>query len=186
MRYDMRGVNNEDQAKREAILRMQINEAMLWMVEGQTGLEGIPITAGDVIDWASGGNATTFHGRVAMGANREEEYSGTTCYTHETITLPSATFSGNCQLIVRDPDDTLRTHTVSGPFDTATRSLTVSASATFNFLAPFLITRASGEIYQYRILQMQRSSDLAVAFKAGQYSSSAYYHADYDSGAVAI
>ncbi len=180
------GINNYEQALREAILRQQLSDSILRTIEFQSGLEGIPVTTGDIIDWSHGGNELTFSGRIARGSAREEEYTGTTAYLDEEITLDSSTFSGNCIMLVRDPDDTRQEYTVTGPFDTPTRSVVVSASATFNFLSPWIILRNSGEVYQYRVIQMARSSNQDIQITAAQYDEDAYYNDDYAGGATPI
>lgn len=185
-KLNLRGINNADQARREAVLRQQISQATKRAVSLQSGLEGIPVTVGDVFDHAHGGNTRAFTGRLTRGADRSEQYTGSGVYLDREITLDSAIFSGNCMLIVRDPDDTIRQYTVTGPFDTATRSITLSASGTFNFLSPYMILRSSGEIYQYRVTSMRRSSQKDVAVEGSQYVASAYYHSDYDGGATPI
>jgi len=152
----------------------------------QSGLEGIPVTVGDVFDHSSGANTRAFTGRLTRGAARVEQYTGTTVYLDREITLDSTIFSGNCILIVRDPDDTISQHTVSGPFDTATRSVTVAASGTFDFLSPYMILRSSGDVYQYRVTSMRRSSKNDVSVEGSQYVASAYYHSDYDGGTTPI
>lgn len=182
-RINLRGINNADQAMREAVLRQQISEATRRSVSFQSGLEAIPVTIGDVFNHAHGGRIS---GRLARGSAREELYLGTTVYLDRQVTLDSSVYSGNCFVVVRDPDDVMRVHTVIGPFDTPTRSITVAASATFAFLSPYAIFRDTGDVFQYRVSLMRRSGQKDVAIEANEYSENAYYHTDYDGGGTPI
>ena len=184
VRMSIPGINNYEQAKREAIIRQQMNDSIKKELELQSGLEAIPVTTGDVINYQASINS--FTGRLPRHLDRSEEYTGTTVYLDQEINLPTATYSGNCILMVRDPDDTIQTYTVSGPFDTDTWRVTISTSGTFNFLAPFIICRNTGDVYQYKVSAMERSNQLDIKLNALQYDSTGYYNIDYEGGLVAI
>jgi hypothetical protein len=180
----MYGVNNKDQALREAILRQQINDSIKKSVELESGLEAIPVTSGDVINYQASINS--FSGRLPLDNDRNDEWTGTTVYLDQEINLDSSIFSGNCILMVRDPDDTLQSYIITGPFDTDTWTVTISSSETFNQYSPYTICRSTGDVYQYRIEDMKRSSNLDIKISALQYDETAFYNSGYESGGVAI
>jgi hypothetical protein len=184
VRLNLFGVNNRDQAKREAIFRQQLSESIKKSVELQSGLEAIPVISGDVINYQASINS--FSGRLPLSNNREQSWTGTTVYLDQKVNLASATFSGNCILMVRDPDDTLQTYTISGPFDIDTWTVTVTSSGTFNYLSNYTICRNIGDPYQYKVVQMERTNKLDIKISAMQYDSTAYYNSDYEAGSVAI
>ena len=88
--------------------------------------------------------------------------------------------------MVRDPDDTIRTYTVTGPFDSDEWYVTVSASGTFNYLSPYIICRNTGDVYQYKVTDMKRSGQLDIKLECLQYDSTAYYNTKYEAGTVVI
>jgi len=184
VRLNMYGINNKDQAVREAILRQQINDSILKSVDFQSGLEAIPVTSGDVINYQASINS--FTGRLPLDNDRNDEWTGTTVYLDQEINLDSSIFSGNCILMVRDPDDTLQSYIITGPFDTNTWTVTISSSGTFNQYTPYTICRNTGDVYQYKIEEMKRSSKLDIKISALQYDSTVYYNDNYESGSVAI
>jgi hypothetical protein len=222
MRMEMRGINNRTQAIREAIIRQQLSESIKRIDSRQTGIEGIPVVAGDIYEAVSDGNALAFSGRLAMGplvsglidfddtaavdyddtaaveydsgsdsladsqgAAGSTQYTGSTVYLDEEIEIPMS-MSGNAQLIVRDPDDTISTYTISGPFGLSTRSVEITSAGTFDFLSPWMIIRATDEVSQYRVVAIQRTSNQDLAITGAQYDETAHYHSDYDAGATAI
>ena len=75
---------------------------------------------------------------------------------------------------------------VTGPFDTDTEYVNVSSSISVNRFDPFMITRASGDVTQFKINSVQRSGLQELTVRAFQYVSTSYYHADYASGATPI
>ena len=182
---NIRGINNQDQAEREALLRQQISETTLLSDSFQTGIEGILDLPGDVIEHGKG--TLTFTGRISRNATREEEYTGTIVYLDQEITLASATYSGNCIIQIRNPlDDSIDQFSVTGPFDTATRYVNVNASGMFYFLSPWKILRSSGEIHKFRIQTVRRTSNMSVEVTGLQYDETAYYNSNYAGGVIPI
>lgn len=184
-RIPMLGIKSRDQATREAILRQQISESKKRALSLQSGFESLKVKVGDVVKHGSRGNLLVFTGRLARGAAREEQYSGTTVYLDKEITLDSATFSGDCVFITRNNDDSINEFTVTGPFDSATWLINVSASGTFDFLAPWIIGRTT-EKYLYKVNSVSRGQKKDALIEAQTYDATAYYHADYDSGSTPI
>jgi len=184
VRLNMYGINNKEQALREAVLRQQISESIKKAVELESGLEAIPVTSGDVINYQASINS--FSGRLPLDNNRDEEWTGTIVYLDQEIYLDSSIFSGNCIIMVRDPDDTLQSYVISGPFDTDIWAVTITSSGTFNYSSPYTICRSTGDVYQYKIEDMKRSSNLDIKISALQYDESVYYNSDYESGSIAI
>jgi len=184
VRMSIPGINNAEQATREAILRQQINDSVKKSLELETGLEAIPVQSGDVINYQASVNAVS--GRLPRYSNRNEQWTGTTVYLDQEINLASATYSGNCILMVRDPDDTIRTYNVNGPFDSDEWYVDVNPAGTFNYLSPYIICRNTGDVYQYKVTNMKRSGQLDIKLECLQYDSTAYYNADYEAGTVII
>jgi len=184
VRMSIPGINNAEQATREAILRQQINDSVKKTLEFESGLEAIPVQSGDVINYQ--GSIKAFTGRLPRYSDRTEQWTGTTVYLDGEINLASATYSGNCILMVRDPDDTIRTYTVTGPFDSDEWYVTVSVAGTFDYLSPYIICRNTGDVYQYKVTDMKRSGQLDIKLECLQYDSTAYYHANYEAGTVVI
>ena len=169
VRLNLPGINNFEQAQREAILRQQINDSIKKELDFESGLEAIPVVSGDVINYQASINA--FSGRLPRYSDRTEQWTGTTVYLDQEINLPTATYSGNCILMVRDPDDTIQTYTVTGPFDSDEWYVTISAAGTFDYLAPYIICRETGDVYQYKVTNMQRSGKLDIKIQSLQYLS---------------
>ena len=184
VRLSIPGINNAEQAKREAILRQQINDSVKKMLTFESGLEAIPVVSGDVINYQASINA--FSGRLPRYSDRTEQWTGVTVYLDQEINLDSTIYSGNCILMVRDPDDTIQTYTVTGPFDSDEWYVTVSAAGTFDYSSPYIICRNTGDVYQYKVTDMKRSGQLDIKLECLQYDSTAYYHADYEAGVVVI
>ena len=184
VRMSIPGINNSEQATREAILRQQINDSVKKMLEFESGLEAIPVQSGDIINYQASINA--FSGRLPRYSDRTEQWTGVTVYLDQEINLASATYSGNCILMVRDPDDTIQTYTVTGPFDSDEWYVTVSGAGTFDYLSPYIICRNTGDVYQYKVTDMKRSGQLDIKLECLQYDSTAYYHANYEAGTVMI
>jgi hypothetical protein len=184
VRLKIRGINNRDQAMREAIIRQQMSNATKRSCGFQSGLEAVRDMPGDVIKYGHG--TLFFTGRLQRDDERRDEYSGTTVYLDREITLDSTLYSGDCFLNVRQPDDVVAQYTVTGPFDTATRSVVVSEAGEFNALSPWKILRNSGPVHQFRINTIQRSSRIDVSISALQYDETAYYNIAYGSGVTPI
>ncbi len=185
-RISIIGINNYEQALREAILRQQISENTKRMMEFESGVEALRSVSGDIIDFQSSGNSLAAGGRIAHDANYNNEYTGTTVYLDNEVELPEATFSGNCVLVVREPDDTLIEVNITGPWDEETNRFTVDSSTTFYRFSPYIIRRSTNETYLYRITGIRRTSDQDVAVTGMEYVSESYYNANYGGGATPI
>lgn len=73
-RYTMYGINTADQAKREAILRQQLSQSILMSATCQTGLEGMPVSRGDVYLFSMRGNKYSYSGRLNRGDTRASNW----------------------------------------------------------------------------------------------------------------
>ena len=91
-------------------------------------------------------------------------------------------------MIVWNPNnDTLDTHTLSGPYDSDTRSVTITASGNFIAYSVWLIVTSTAlEQIKYRITGVTTNENMSVKIDGMQYIEDAYYHTDYESGGVAI
>ena len=59
-------------------------------------------------------------------------------------------------------------------------------TGTFDYLSPYIICRNTGDVYQYKVTNMKRSGQLDIKLECLQYDSTAYYHANYETGTVII
>ena len=183
----MQMVATNERARRDAILKQQISEGITRAISIDSGLEAIGVIKGDIISYAHPGSPKVFGGRIDRDASGSDAYTGTTIYLDQAITLDTATYSGNAQAITRNKDtDVLTTHTITGPFDIETNAFVVSASATFNRFEPYIVGRVTGEIYDYKVSSVQRTSNQSVRIEAVQYTQSSYFHVDFGGGVVAI
>jgi hypothetical protein len=185
----MPSINTEQQAEREAILRQQLSENIKRTITLQSGVEAIQSIKGDIIGYQHPGNSKVVGGRIDKDVNGDDAYSGDTIYIDQKITLDSATYSGNAQILVRNKDtDTISTFNITSPFDVETNVFVVAESAggSFNRFEPFIIGRATGEIYDYRVVSVQRTSKQAMAIEAIQYVSASYFHADFGGGVIEL
>lgn len=180
VRYSFYGINNYEQALREAILRQQISENIKRQIEIESGIESIVSTVGDVVRFAHEGNSLVTGGRLA-----EDTLSGT-IRIDKKIELDSATFSGNCKIWIKTADDTILEGNVTGPFDEETDVISASISSPAQRFDNYIIGRATGEIYLYRLAAAKRTSNQEVMFTGLQYVENSYYHENYGSGLVAI
>jgi len=180
VRINLPGINNEEQAMREAILRQQISENIKRSITLESGIEAIVCTTGDVIRFAHEGNSMVAGGRLAADS------AGGSIRIDKIIELDSATFSGNCKIWIKTADDTILEGTISGPFDEETDTFFTSISSAVERFDNYIVGRSTGEKYLYRLVSAKRSSNQEVAFTGLQYVESSYYHEDYGSGAIAI
>lgn len=180
VKINLPGVNNYEQALREAILRQQISENIKRSVALESGIESIVSTVGDVVRFAHEGNAMVAGGRLAADS------AGGSIRIDKKITLDSATFSGNCKIWIKTADDTILEGDVTGPFDEETDTFSTSIGSAVERFDNYIIGRATEEKYLYRLVSAKRSSNQEVAFTGLQYVESSYYHGDYGGGIVAI
>jgi hypothetical protein len=175
------GINNEEQAKREAILRMQLTEMLKRSIEFGAGLDAIRCVLGDLFYFQHGGNSATIGGRLA-----EDVVSSKRVRLDQTINLAASEFSGNCKIWIRKADDTIEELTVSGPWDTNTEIIMVGTDLTASRFDVFMIGKSVGEKHTYRLMRQARDSKQTYSLRGLEYDEDVYYHADYESGEVAI
>lgn len=180
VRFSLPGINNYEQALREAVLRQQISDNIRRSITLESGIESIMSTVGDVVRFAHEGNAMVAGGRLAADS------AGGSIRIDKKITLDSATFSGNCKIWIKTADDTILEGTVTGPFDEETDLLYTTISSAVERFDNYIVGRASGEKYLYRLVSAQRNSNQDIAFNGLQYNEDSYYHEDYGGGSVAI
>jgi Concanavalin A-like lectin/glucanases superfamily len=176
VRLTLPGINNYEQALREAAFRQQLSENIKRSMNLETGIEGIPVTVQDVVRFAQ----DVFGGRLAADS------AGGSIRIDQTIVLDSATYSGNCKIWIKTSDDTILEGTVSGPFDEKTNILSTGISGAVSRFDNYMIGLADNTKYIYRLVNVARSGQKRVAVTGLQYVESSYYHADYGGGAVAI
>jgi Concanavalin A-like lectin/glucanases superfamily len=176
VRLTLPGINNYEQALREAIFRQQLSENIKRSMNLETGIEGIPVTVSDVVRFAQ----DVFGGRLAADS------AGGQIRIDQTIILDSATYSGNCKMWIKTTDDTILEGTVSGPFDEETNILSTSVSSAVSRFDNYMIGLADNTKYIYRLVSVTRSGQKRVAVTGLQYVESSFYHANYGAGTVAI
>jgi Concanavalin A-like lectin/glucanases superfamily len=176
VRLTLPGINNYEQAMREAVFRQQLSENIKRSMNLETGIEGITVTISDVVRFAQ----DVFGGRLAADS------AGGQIRIDQTITLDSATYSGNCKIWIKTSGDTILEGTVSGPFDEETNVLSTGISCAVSRFDNYMIGLADNTKYIYRLVNVARSGQKRVAVTGLQYVESSFYHADYGGGTVAI
>ena len=175
------GINNQEQAKREVLLRMQIAESIKRIAEWRAGQDAIRCEAGNVGYWQTDGNNLTAGGRLLEDLDAVVRVA-----LDKSVNLPSQTFESNCTLYVRTSDDTIEERAVLGPFDVDTTTIEVDSVLTAERFDPWMIARTTGEKSIYRLVRLVRSTKQTFALKAVQYDETAYYNAAYGGGLVAV
>lgn len=178
------GCTSEDVARRYGLLRMQMNDKLNRLINVEEDVDAINCQVGDVVVAQSGSNKLTFGGRLGTQTGGGP---WTTVTIDQEINLASATFSGNCTLWIRQNDDTLLERTVTGPFDTDTDTINISASVSGIAAGDvWMIGRASGDVHEYRITAIERSEDSNMQISALEYNPDVYFHSDFAAGATEI
>lgn len=183
---ELRACNNAEQATREAILRMQKTELITRYGSFETGPEAMFIERGDVIEIIHPTNRYGFGGKLA-----QDHTAATTLYLDQEVTLATADYSGKATLYLINPDGERETRTITGPFDVATRAITISAAYTGYRWDTFAIGRPNDERLLYQVLDKKLAGPsggnrekLQIDFV--EYVDAVFYNAGYDGGAVAI
>jgi predicted phage tail protein len=180
VRVILPGINNKEQAQREAILRSQLSEMTSRKLSFRSGLNAIQNTVGDVIAYQHPGNAKTFGGRIISCTDRW-------IVLDQEITLDSATYSGNCRIMIqRSSDDVLVEGIIEEPFDEETDTFKLNVEVGASRYDVFMINRTIQDEYLYRINNISRDSEIKLGVDLIEYVDGAYYHIDYDSGETAI
>jgi predicted phage tail protein len=174
------GCNNKDQAEREALLRMQKTELTTRIVQFSVPVEAVVMEPGAVIMVQHDSNKHTFGGLLGLDVN------GITITLDRAVTLPASVFGSGVKLWVRDPDDNILERSITGPFDVETQTLGLDAALTAARFDPYAIGRPNEEKWLYRITKLDIEKNETCAITAVEYVEAAYYHADYESGSIAI
>jgi hypothetical protein len=181
------GINNEEQAIREAILKMQQSEALKRACEFGSGANAIRSVVGDCFYFQHDGNMFTAGGRIKWDVD-----NSTTVYIDQAVTLDSSVAAAGYVLMVHKADtDTLVEEDIDSPLDTETKTLTLDAAITVSRRDVYMIARKTEEKVAYRLTTVSRQFDQAAKkqqfkLKGALYTESAYFNADYDGGAVGI
>lgn len=182
----LRGCNNEEQARREGILKMQMTELLDRSVSFRAGLEAVTCLPGHICSFQHAGNRLFFGGRV-------RSLSGTSVILDRVISLAAADFEDNARIWIRTCEDVLLSADILGPWDTGTNTFTLSSALAGvnadypDSMDPYMLGRYTNEVYQYRILEVSPpGQDLKSEIKALEYNETVYYHSDYEAGEVAI
>lgn len=174
VRISMQTINSFQEAKRMATLLVQQNESALRASTLQTNMVGMRVAKGDVYIHIPA-RVRSFSGRLGYGSSWENHYTFTAVYLDREITLDSTTFGSSCTMYVEDPNGTIQTHTVTGPFDEATKSVTVSESATFSIYSVWAIVPTGTECL-YRAEHPVFNMNKHVRIEGIQYDSTTYYN----------
>lgn len=175
------GITNADQAKREATLRLQLARSMERKIEFETDVEGLVIQPGDTIAFQHESNKYTFGGRIV-----DLNTSSKTITIDREITLDSSLYSGDCYIYIRQADDDVVKYTITGPFDTLTDEFDTSESPYGATDDPFAIYRSAEDEVLYTVDEITITDEQKVKIVAYNYDDSAFYHADWASGATPI
>lgn len=180
-------INNEEQATRLGILKIQQSEALKRVCEFQTGRNAIRSKAGDTFFFQHPGNKFTTGGRVKWDVEND-----TTIYIDQKVTLDSASAATGYQIIIqKSGTDEQVTVDISGPLDTETKTLTLASAVTVSRRDVYMICRKTEEKIAYRATTVSRQFDQKAkkqrfALVGALYTESAYYNASYEGGSVAI
>jgi predicted phage tail protein len=185
-RVELRACNNQEQAVREAIFRMQQTEMVTRHGSFRTGLEAMFLERGDVIEIVHPTNSYGFGGRLAI------DHSATTTITlDQIINMPTADYDGEATMFLVDPDGERKELTITGPYDTDTQTVTVDSPYTGNRFDAWAIGRPNQERLLYQILDKrlvaasgETAERLEISF--AEYVDARFYHADYGGGETAI
>lgn len=178
------GCTDEDVARRYGLLRMQMSDKLNRFVNFNADVDAIACQVGDVIKVVHDGNKLTFGGRLG----NQPGSPWTTIKLDQKIILDAVTYSGNCTIwIQRSSTDTMLERAVTGPWDTETDEITISAAAE-NIAEDdvWSIARATGELIKYRNTDFARTVETKFRIGALEYNPDVYYHSSYDGGATAI
>jgi hypothetical protein len=181
-RISMPAINTFDEAKRLATLLVQQAESTRRASFLQTNMIGMRVTKGDVYVHVPA-RVRSFSGRLGYGSEGAAHYAGTTVYLDRAITLDSATFGAACTLYVQPLDGQVGTFTVTGPFDTETETVTVSANSAWHVYAPWAIVPV-GAVCLYRAEHPIFNGQKHVRIEGLQYAASAYYHSNWGSDPI--
>ena len=175
------GCTISDQAKRYAILRIQQANEINRSVQFEAGVDAVACEPGDIIQVQHDANALTFGGRVVSATS-------STITLDRKITLAEATYDEVALLLVRLADDTLVEKEITGPWDTETDTFNISG--TFSTVPEakdvYAVGRSVLDVFEYRVTQMERTSEQHVKINGVEYVESVYYHDDYGSGTTII
>lgn len=175
------GVNNREQAQREAILRMRQTELPSRTVEFEADVDAIGCSVGDVIRVQHDGSELTFGGRLARDVSGEALLP-----LDRTVTLASDLYAGNCTAWVRTQSDAILEAEVLGPWDVQTRELLLSLPLAASRFDVYCVGRPGAEKWLYQVVSVRRSSEQKVRISAVEYRDDIFYHPDYGGGAVPI
>lgn len=179
-RLRLLGVNNLEQATREAIQVMQLTDAIKRVCTFRAGFHAIRSTVGDVFAYQHDGNVYSFGGRLSQDVDAHKSIK-----IDKTITLDSTEFENDCKMYIITSGDTLYELTVTGPFDEETNIVEVDAEVTASRYDTYMICKASAPML-YRAVRVTRTPKKRFELKGVQYDEDAYYHKNYDAGGTAI
>ena len=165
------GINNYDEALRQAILRQQLTDDTLTDLEFQSGIKAMAVLPGDVIWYAHYG-----HDLLTSGGVRS--VMGQVVKIDESITLDTATYGGIAKMWIQTLTDTILELTVSGPFDVETNEFTVVGDvSTVVEHDAYFIGRSTEERLKYRFSKVLRGNNSAVKMRCVEYNEDSYFYA---------
>jgi hypothetical protein len=143
----LRACNDKDEALRHAVFRMQKTEMITRHGVFKSGLDAVQIELGEVVNIIHPTNTYGFGGKLAR-----DHTAATTIYLDQIINMPRADYHNKATLYTIDPDGTYAEHTITGPFDVDTQTITISGSTyTGSQFDTFSIGRPNDEKLLYQI-----------------------------------
>ena len=185
----VKGITSQDQAKREAILRLQQSQSVYKRVRFIMDIDAINFEVGDVIQVQHDSNKYSFSRVAYEGGHTGSLYYIKTDPASDTLVLPSNTYGSDGKVAWRkNSDDTWEEQTIQGPFDTQTNVIFVSSAVDISPGDPVFIGRASTATYSdfdlIRVEEINIMGDHRVEVIGYNYDASVYTHADYGTTAI--
>ncbi len=196
---EIRGCNNREQAKREALFRMQKTEYITRHGSLQTTIAAMAVERGDVVAIIHPTNRYGFSGRLT-----QDHTSATTIYIDQWINMTANDYSARAKLFIVDPNGVEYQFDVDGPFGTNTNYITISSgqywdndsqtwvsvsSYTGYKFDTFAIGRPNDEKLYYqimnkRIIQATDTRQATMEFEFVEYNPNVFYNIAYGTNPI--
>jgi predicted phage tail protein len=189
---ELRGCNNLEQAKREAILRMRKTQYLTRHGKHSCGMEAALVEVGDPVQIIHPTQRYAYGGRLAQDVD-----SSSTVTLDQYVTLNQTINEGKLYLFLMEPvysgstivDYQEASYLVTGPWGTSTCEITVDGTIKAKRFDTWALGRPNQEKLAYQILNKRVSGDLErqeVEFEWIEYNEDVFYHPSYGEGEVPI
>lgn len=184
-RIQLIACTSREEAMRHARFHMQKTEDITRRAWWGADIEASALEIGDVVWLIHPRHNQMFSGRITNDVS-----ASTSIPIDQTITLDTATYgSGAAKMYLRDADGNVNDYTVTGPFDTATNTITISSAVSLDRFDVWGIALPNAHKLLYQISNKTLADGQYkqfVKFEAVEYVASRFYHSSYGGGLVAI